>query len=228
MLPALYQQSGFIPCALCATLLCTMSYFIGNMLTYSIQQIPHNQFDHLKVEYLDLIKYYIGHFNHENNHSILVKICQSMYLLFVVALLMGNLIQTCQTFDLAIARAFGSSIGFVYYPFESIGVIKGNSIDSISPFPHCYVISIGTIIIYPLIIPFCLKDLQVLFLLFTLISICFQYNNNCCINRKPFGFNTLGHMEPCCCYVCGALCFQLAQNLIQTMSLWQLPLFITC
>ncbi len=164
VLPALMQQSGWLPTASCILLLCIMSYFIGIMLTNSIRKIPHNQDDDLKIEYLDLIKYYMG-FNKEgilSPNNIMMRICQCLYLLFMMAFLMGSLIQTCQTFDLVMARIFGQSYGFIYYPLDSIGIAYGNCKDSVSSFcdDGTYILSIGTVIIYIIIIPFCVKDLQ--------------------------------------------------------------------
>lgn len=158
------QKSGWLPTSSCIVLLCFMAYIVGRMLTYSIRKIPHNQEDDLKIEYLDVIKYYMG-FDKQGElspNNIVMRICQCMYLLFMMAFLMGSLIQTCQTFDLVIARIFGQSYGIIYYPLSSIGIANGNCKETISSFCNdgTFVLSIGTIIIYIIIIPFCLKDLQ--------------------------------------------------------------------
>eukprot|EP01084_Bolivina_argentea_P120788 214137_1 len=163
LFPAEYQKSGWIPAAVCSILLCIMSYIIGLLLTTSIRTIPHNKYDDLKIEYLDLIKYYMGfHKTISTKNTIIMRLSQTMYILFMIAFLMGALIQTCQTFDLAIARIFGNSYGLIYFPFYSIGFIKGNCIDSISPFndPNTFILSIGTLIMYICIIPFCMKHLS--------------------------------------------------------------------
>eukprot|EP01083_Nonionella_stella_P219506 786245_1 len=161
ILPALYQHSGWLPSLIGSVLLCIMSYFIGVLLTKSIRAIPHNKYDDLKVEYLDLIKYYIG-YNQTYSRRFIMQLCQVMYISFLIAMLIGGLIQTTQTVDLAIAKVCGNSYGFIYFPVHSIGFTKGHCTDSISPFNNAdtYVLSIGTVIIYILIIPFCLKDLQ--------------------------------------------------------------------
>lgn len=137
-----------------------MSYGVGRMLTFSIRKIPHNQDDDLKIEYLDLIKYYIG-FN-DAKHELVMKFCQMMYMLFMTAFLISSIVQTVQTLDLAIDRVFGHSVGFIYFPVDRMGITYGHCLESISPFcdDDVFVFSIGTLIIFALIIPFCLKDLQ--------------------------------------------------------------------
>merc|ERR1719464_73927 len=127
LLPGLYQQSGWLPCAVCITILCLLSYYIGLMLTFSIRAIPHNSADSLKVEYVDLIRYYL-------DRPILRLLCQAMYLLFMVAFLTSSIIQTCQTLDLAIDRLFGHSVAFVYFPVSAQGFVSGHCADAISPF----------------------------------------------------------------------------------------------
>eukprot|EP01084_Bolivina_argentea_P106465 190503_1 len=165
----MYQQSGWFSSILSTTVLCYMSYFIGVMLTIAIRKIPHNINDDLRIEYVDLIKYYLG-FN-DNDHSsslskrighCIMRFSQFMYILFMLSFLMGSIIQSTQTFDLFIAKVFGKSLGFVYYPFDDISVIYGDSLDTISPFnvPCIYVLSIGTILLYIALIPFCIQQLQ--------------------------------------------------------------------
>eukprot|EP01084_Bolivina_argentea_P111236 198551_1 len=163
LLPAMFQQSGWIPSGLSILLLCFMSYLIGIMLTYSIRKLPHNTNDNLRIEYIDLISYYIGNGTHGFLSNILIRICQIIYIFFMLSLLMGAIIQTCQTVDLLIAKITGFSCGIIYFPFHDTQFIWANSITSITPFNFPsdeYVLSIGTIIVYLLIIPFCLKDLQ--------------------------------------------------------------------
>jgi len=161
LLPALYQEAGWLLCVSCIVVLSVMSYGVGRMLTFSIRRIPHNQDDDLKIEYLDLIKYYVG-FSGGGAREWLMRFCQSMYLLFMVSFLISSIIQTSQTLDLAIDRAFGHSVGVVFFPADRVGIVHGHCLESISPFcdDSVYVLSVGTVAIYALIIPFCLKDLQ--------------------------------------------------------------------
>eukprot|EP01084_Bolivina_argentea_P177791 307460_1 len=169
LFPALYQQSGWFSTSSSTILLCFMSYIIGIMLTLSIRKIPHNQKDDLKIEYVDLIKYYLGFNNNEYQSdlavtigNIVVRFCQFMYILFMLSFLMGSIIQTTQTFDLFIAKICGHSYGIIYFPFHQFGFVSGDSLDTIDPFnmPYSYVLSIGTIIIYLAFIPLSLKNLS--------------------------------------------------------------------
>eukprot|EP01084_Bolivina_argentea_P120787 214136_1 len=196
LLPAMFQEGGWLPNSIAITLLCGMSYIIAIMLTNSIRKIPNNKNDDLRVEYLDLINYYMGF---TSTSKIIMRICQFMYILFMLSLLIGSMIQTCQTFDFVIARIFGHSFGVTYFPFNNITFVEGNSLDSISPFNNNdYILSIGTILIYLLIIKFCLQDLSeaiwiqyigaygsfILIILWCIMSLCSEQRN---ANNVPIG-----------------------------------------
>ena len=58
LLPALYQQCGWVLSIIITCLLSSLTYQIGLILAESIRMIPNNKNFDLRIEYIYLIKYY--------------------------------------------------------------------------------------------------------------------------------------------------------------------------
>ena len=84
-LPIIYQQTGLLTCSLIIIFLTFISCIISMTIVESMQKIPDNEDFSLRIEYLDLIKYYceplettksprsrflqLGQHTHSHSHS---------------------------------------------------------------------------------------------------------------------------------------------------------------
>ena len=118
-LPIIYQQTGLVTCSIIIIFLTWISCIISMTIVESMQKIPDNEDFSLRIEYLDLIKYYCEpvisrqrlSMNQRSNSSNSINstktdkkitflqsqlfsfISQIMFYLFIISLIITNIIQ---------------------------------------------------------------------------------------------------------------------------------------
>merc|ERR1719474_1310676 len=122
-LPVLFQKIGIWLCILIIIVLSYISYILSMAMVECIQKIPDNDDFSLRIEYLDLIKYYCEPIEavtipetepnsiktrcyHSRTFSIF---CQCAFGLFLVTMMVTNIIQCSQSVDMLLADLFGAS-----------------------------------------------------------------------------------------------------------------------
>ena len=117
-LPIIYQQTGLLTCSLIIIFLSFVSCIVSMTMVESMQKIPDNEDLSLRVEYLDLIKYYCEPFESKSprrrprcsssssslssktdqkvsffQSQLLSTLSQILFYLFMISLIITNIIQ---------------------------------------------------------------------------------------------------------------------------------------
>ena len=137
LIPALFQQSGFIPVVIMMLIASILSGYCSWFVTESLKYIPGNCNYNLESEYTSLIDRFCGSNKYVKNLMFI------FYLLSLITLLMSNIIESAQVTDIAIRDIFGCAHGLQLYP--TLTTQCGKHVDdAATPFDNnSIVISVG-------------------------------------------------------------------------------------
>lgn len=150
LMPGLTQESGWLAMILAQVVIAAVSAICGYMLLAAMRAIPKNSNFELRVEYTDLVSYYLPKIWY-----LPVMICYFAYLCMT---LMSYIIQSAQVIDYVLLDVFGCAAGLELWP--SFGAVCGNAKDDITPFGHTYVLSAAFVIVAVVCAPFAMRNLD--------------------------------------------------------------------
>jgi len=150
LLPGLAQEAGWLSVPLALLTVSVVSCFCVYMLVYAMRAIPQNSDFGLRVEYVDVMHYYMPH--------VWYVIMIVIYYVNLILTLMSLIIQTSQVADYVLLDMFGCAYGLELWP--NFGVVCGDIQGSITPFGDIVVVSAAMGIVAVISIPFALKNLD--------------------------------------------------------------------
>eukprot|EP01083_Nonionella_stella_P080544 221400_1 len=108
LLPALFQQAGIIPTTIGLIVITILAGVCSWMMVEAMKFMPGNKHLNHRHEYMTVADRYLT-----RTHYWIVFF---FYQVSTMSILISNVLQTAQVFDIAIADIFGCSYGFSYYP----------------------------------------------------------------------------------------------------------------
>ena len=141
--PGLFQQSGFFPCIICFLLFGGAALVSGWMLMYAQSRVPYNL---PRTEFAGLCRFYFSHAG--------FVVSQIFFILTMIVLCVGGVLQTAQLMDFLLVRIFGQSCAIQLYP-DPFSIACASSSTGFSVFPDgTYPISAGYAVAALVTVPF--------------------------------------------------------------------------
>ena len=152
LLPSLFQQAGILPTSIGLFLITILAGICSWMMVEAMKLMPGNKDLTHRHEYMTVCLRYLS-----PTHYWIVFF---FYQVSTMSILISNVLQTAQVFDIAIADIFGCSYGFSYYP--NFGTFPcGNDIsNNVEPWDTDWVISIGFCVVALISVPFGILNLD--------------------------------------------------------------------
>ena len=115
LLPALFRQAGIIPTTIGLFVMTFMAGVCSWMMVEAMKLMPGNEHLHHRHEYMTVADHYLS-----RTHYWIVFL---FYQVSTMSILISNVIQTAQIFDIAIADAFGCSYGIKLSLIHSLSLL---------------------------------------------------------------------------------------------------------
>ncbi|CAK0805145.1 unnamed protein product, partial [Prorocentrum cordatum] len=151
LMPSLTQEAGWMAAVTAEVAIAMLAAACGFMILAAMRAIPGNKDLELRVEYIDVVRFYIP-----GAWAVLVTLS---YIGYLVMTLMACIIQTAQVIDYVFTDALGSAYGLQLWP--TLQVTSGVSTGSDTPFSDdVFVFSFSFIVVAVVCAPFALKNLD--------------------------------------------------------------------
>eukprot|EP00927_Polykrikos_kofoidii_P042239 TRINITY_DN3609_c0_g1_i5.p1 TRINITY_DN3609_c0_g1~~TRINITY_DN3609_c0_g1_i5.p1 ORF type:complete len:526 (+),score=75.76 TRINITY_DN3609_c0_g1_i5:124-1701(+) len=149
-MPALAQQSGWLPLVVVEAGVAFLSIACGLMVIEAVRRMPGNTYFGKKVEFNDLTAFYLPRF--------LQFPVMACYFVACTLTMMQLIIQSGQIIDYIILNVHGCAPGLVIG--HGLRYVCGAATDSVTPFDDSLVLSSSMVLVVVISVPFALRDLD--------------------------------------------------------------------